>query len=168
MPDTTFWKLACWLQALEGVSIIFTAISHACLHCHENAYCHNGGCKCKKGYKGDGIDCKGERNALNFLTSVVGLKQFFKCCNEYLDVNECLDGTAKCSADAFCQNVPGSHLCDCQPGFAGNGFTCHKDKGDFRHEHLMNWFEAAENWKMFIKLKIKFCTFQSIVSLILL
>nr|XP_058959945.1 stabilin-1-like [Pocillopora verrucosa] len=40
------------------------------------------------------------------------------------DINECADGTSKCSADAMCNNTEGSYRCKCKPGFTGNGRTC--------------------------------------------
>ncbi|NVJ15492.1 EGF domain-containing protein [Myxococcus sp. AM010] len=40
------------------------------------------------------------------------------------DVNECMNGTAQCSVNAFCTNTPGSYTCTCRPGYSGNGWTC--------------------------------------------
>ncbi|WP_426748574.1 EGF domain-containing protein [Myxococcus faecalis] len=40
------------------------------------------------------------------------------------DVNECTNGTAQCSPNAYCTNTPGSYTCTCRPGYTGNGFTC--------------------------------------------
>ena len=42
----------------------------------------------------------------------------------FTDINECADGTSKCSADAMCNNTEGSYRCKCKPGFTGNGRTC--------------------------------------------
>ena len=42
----------------------------------------------------------------------------------FLDVNECLENTHKCSANADCTNTEGSYTCSCREGFQGDGFTC--------------------------------------------
>ncbi|MFM2154060.1 MAG: hypothetical protein RL199_2495, partial [Pseudomonadota bacterium] len=40
------------------------------------------------------------------------------------DVDECLSGTAGCSADAACTNTPGAFSCVCRSGFFGDGTSC--------------------------------------------
>ena len=42
----------------------------------------------------------------------------------YLDIDECAIGTHSCSADAECNNIKGSHNCQCKSGYSGNGHTC--------------------------------------------
>ena len=42
----------------------------------------------------------------------------------YLDIDECSTGTHSCSADAECNNIKGSHNCQCKSGYSGNGHTC--------------------------------------------
>ena len=42
----------------------------------------------------------------------------------YLDIDECATGTHSCSADAECNNIKGSHNCQCKSGYSGNGHTC--------------------------------------------
>ena len=42
----------------------------------------------------------------------------------YLDIDECAIGTHSCSADAECNNIKGSHNCQCKSGYSGNGRTC--------------------------------------------
>ena len=39
---------------------------------------------------------------------------------DYLDVDEC-NGNHSCHEDAKCANTIGSHVCECQPGYNGNG-----------------------------------------------
>uniref|UniRef100_K1QJZ3 EGF-like domain-containing protein 6 n=1 Tax=Magallana gigas TaxID=29159 RepID=K1QJZ3_MAGGI len=40
------------------------------------------------------------------------------------DVDECAAEPGPCSDDATCMNTDGSFLCECRPGFTGNGFQC--------------------------------------------
>ena len=40
------------------------------------------------------------------------------------DINECIEGTSNCSADAVCNNTKGSYNCTCKPGYSGDGRTC--------------------------------------------
>ncbi len=40
------------------------------------------------------------------------------------DVDECALGTAGCSGDATCTNLPGTFMCACNTGYMGDGFTC--------------------------------------------
>ena len=41
-----------------------------------------------------------------------------------VDIDECTEGTAGCSADATCSNEPGAFSCVCRAGFTGDGFAC--------------------------------------------
>ena len=41
-----------------------------------------------------------------------------------IDINECTDGSAKCSSKADCLNNPGSYSCHCKSGYKGDGKTC--------------------------------------------
>ncbi|XP_020614084.1 protein kinase C-binding protein NELL2-like [Orbicella faveolata] len=41
-----------------------------------------------------------------------------------LDIEECLIGGHNCSQNAICANVPGSFLCNCKPGYTGDGVDC--------------------------------------------
>ena len=38
--------------------------------------------------------------------------------------DECAEGTHGCHADAVCTDVPGGYECECNAGFAGDGFAC--------------------------------------------
>jgi hypothetical protein len=41
-----------------------------------------------------------------------------------LDINECSKGLYDCNKNADCINTVGSYLCDCKPGYLGNGISC--------------------------------------------
>ena len=40
------------------------------------------------------------------------------------DVDECATGRDDCSLNAVCINTDGSFLCQCRPGFEGDGRVC--------------------------------------------
>ena len=40
------------------------------------------------------------------------------------DINECIEGTSNCSADAVCNNTKGSYNCTCKQGYYGDGNIC--------------------------------------------
>lgn len=40
------------------------------------------------------------------------------------DINECTDGTDRCSVNAECFNEEPDYKCVCKPGFIGDGFEC--------------------------------------------
>ena len=40
------------------------------------------------------------------------------------DINECNTTGHGCHANATCNNLHGSHFCQCKPGFSGNGTHC--------------------------------------------
>ena len=42
---------------------------------------------------------------------------------DYLDVDEC-KGKQSCHENATCTNTIGSYVCECQPGYIGNGQNC--------------------------------------------
>ena len=41
----------------------------------------------------------------------------------FSDIDEC-KGNHSCHVNAICTNTNGSYLCECQPGFNGNGQSC--------------------------------------------
>lgn len=45
-------------------------------------------------------------------------------CIYCVDVDECVNRTEVCSADAECVNTVGSFRCKCSEGFTGDGFSC--------------------------------------------
>ena len=46
------------------------------------------------------------------------------------DVNECETGEALCDINANCTDTEGSYLCQCHPGFSGDGFNC---SSEYKH-----------------------------------
>ena len=50
------------------------------------------------------------------------LKSHFFIC-DFIDIDEC-KGNHSCHEDANCTNTNGSYVCDCQPGYTGNGQNC--------------------------------------------
>ena len=42
---------------------------------------------------------------------------------DFIDIDEC-KGNQSCHEDANCTNTNGSYVCDCQPGYTGNGQNC--------------------------------------------
>lgn len=42
----------------------------------------------------------------------------------FLDYDECLNGTHDCDSNATCTNTLGSYLCECEDGFTGDGRAC--------------------------------------------
>lgn len=45
----------------------------------------------------------------------------FSLLSDFLDINECVEGTHDCHSNAKCQNTEGSYFCSCKPGFQGDG-----------------------------------------------
>ena len=46
-----------------------------------------------------------------------------KCIYGFSDIDEC-KGNHSCHVNAKCNNTLGSHICECQPGYTGNGQNC--------------------------------------------
>ena len=42
---------------------------------------------------------------------------------DFTDIDEC-KGNHSCHMNATCTNTIGSHVCDCHPGYSGNGQSC--------------------------------------------
>ncbi|XP_078695151.1 uncharacterized protein LOC144924079 isoform X4 [Branchiostoma floridae x Branchiostoma belcheri] len=111
--------------------------------CHANAICSNTegsyNCTCQDGFAGDGQSCDPECHfpftyggiTYNSCTNVDHHRPWcsftavyqgrWKNCD---DVNECLQGSHSCHANAICSNTEGSYTCTCQDGFAGDGQSC--------------------------------------------
>ena len=43
---------------------------------------------------------------------------------KHLDVDECLQNSNDCDANANCTNTEGSYTCECLGGYTGNGRNC--------------------------------------------
>ncbi|XP_019617020.1 PREDICTED: IgGFc-binding protein-like isoform X1 [Branchiostoma belcheri] len=108
--------------------------------CDENAFCgiQNGiqGCHCNNGYVGSGSFCEfvdacqsspcqngvcANDNSGGYLCTCAAGWTGMDCVE---DVNECLQGSHSCHANAICSNTEGSYTCTCQDGFAGDGQSC--------------------------------------------
>lgn len=53
---------------------------------------------------------------------------FFYINSFVTDVDECAALPGPCSDNAICINTDGSFLCECRPGFTGNGFQCEGER----------------------------------------
>ena len=43
----------------------------------------------------------------------------------FLELDECsVDNSSNCSEYANCTNIMGSYMCECNPGYTGNGSYC--------------------------------------------
>ncbi|KAE9553235.1 hypothetical protein FO519_003543 [Halicephalobus sp. NKZ332] len=117
--------------------------------CDPNAQCRNlpGAylCECNPGYTGDGYTCisieKRHCNQNEWVKSDCGrnhvclvdgqgkincdlCKNGFRVKNGICsDINEC-EEKHPCHQDAVCQNIMGGYICQCQPGYAGDGRQC--------------------------------------------
>lgn len=54
------------------------------------------------------------------------------------DVDECAAEPVPCSDDATCMNTDGSFLCECRPGFTGNGFQCEGERRKTISDNFQN------------------------------
>uniref|UniRef100_A0A7E4W0Z1 EGF-like domain-containing protein n=1 Tax=Panagrellus redivivus TaxID=6233 RepID=A0A7E4W0Z1_PANRE len=118
--------------------------------CDPNAVCRNlpGAylCECNAGYTGDGYaciniekrhctheewarsDCGRNHHCLvdghgvvDCDTCKAGFTKKHGICS---DINECEEHAQACHTDAVCRNTMGGYLCQCQPGYAGDGHNC--------------------------------------------
>ncbi|VDK54743.1 unnamed protein product, partial [Anisakis simplex] len=136
----------------DGVCIdINECFEHSSSFCHPKATCINlpgsYACHCIPGYTGDGYTCIPieKRHCTidewqkmdcgpNHLCLVDGRGNgdCDSCKNGFIlhkgqctDIDECANpDTNVCHADAICKNIAGSFICECQPGFKGDGFHC--------------------------------------------
>ena len=95
-------------------------------NCSVNSYCRNTigsyQCSCFSGYRDEGMGyvCSGKSFYSCFINVAYIIR--FSLPNAISDIDEC--SSWPCHTDATCNNTAGSYSCDCNPGYAGNGFTC--------------------------------------------
>ncbi|VDM44384.1 unnamed protein product [Toxocara canis] len=99
--------------------------------CHPRAVCTNlpgsYSCVCTAGYVGDGYTCipLEKRHCTPEEWEKMDCGRNHLCLVDGRDIDECADPeTNVCHADAICKNIVGSFMCQCQPGFKGDGFEC--------------------------------------------
>ena len=56
-----------------------------------------------------------------------------------LDIDECEMGEHLCSIDAICTNTNGSYMCECQPGYTGDGKNCTGQEIFCMHIYMLNF-----------------------------
>jgi len=42
----------------------------------------------------------------------------------FIDIDECVENTHRCSAHADCEDTEGSYTCTCHEGYRGDGENC--------------------------------------------
>ena len=77
----------------------------------------------------------------NFCIILMAHFLFFKF--DLIDVDEC-KGNHACHESANCTNTIGSHVCDCQPGYTGNGQNCTGDKSFFIFFYVYHFTDINE------------------------
>ena len=100
--------------------------------CHKDAVCTDTtgsySCTCKEGYAGDGESCTGIIKQ-HFMHSLKenpiqnSICFTLHCLYCFLDINECYLSNA-CHPNSNCSNTLGSYICECNPGYSGDGKTC--------------------------------------------
>ena len=71
------------------------------------------------------VKCLRQQDRKNQISKLI-LRNFFPIINfsyDFTDIDEC-KGNQSCHVNATCTNTIGSHVCDCHPGYTGNGFDC--------------------------------------------
>ena len=68
----------------------------------------------------------------------------FSFIRDFLDIDEC-KGNHSCHENANCTNTNGSHVCDCQPGYTGNGQNC-TGKFGIARKCGHGWFNLARSF----------------------
>ena len=68
------------------------------------------------------IKKKKDNNTRSFISNLVkNIIFLFLSCE---DVDECVDGSHNCHAEAMCSNTEGSFTCTCNTGYEGDGKEC--------------------------------------------
>uniref|UniRef100_UPI00358EF467 protein kinase C-binding protein NELL1 n=1 Tax=Myxine glutinosa TaxID=7769 RepID=UPI00358EF467 len=104
--------------------------------CNPNAICTNtvGGhkCTCLPGYVGDGHSCEAScgNGCINGGTcvspDVCVCPSGFSGRHCQSDIDECIQASIQCHANARCINLPGWFHCECRVGFRDNGSFSHR------------------------------------------
>lgn len=124
--------------------------THTC-DVSERAQCiYTGGssyiCSCLQGFVGDGRTCQGTKRETKLIVAASlcmlngrGLQNLkylsLKSKHSHVlpsDIDECQPG--RCHQNAVCINTQGSFLCQCQPGYSGNGIYC--SSGDLSNQMM--------------------------------
>jgi len=138
-------------DGLEGDGVTKCGASDPCDECHAYAKCvsmpgYSGApvkqCVCNAPYIGDGINCRvGKKCTMNCPTGSVCWDGQCNCKNRYTwydwgsktckDRNECKKKeNNNCHDNATCTNkISAGYVCSCNPGYVGDGITCHKKEG---------------------------------------
>lgn len=118
-----------WVFFLNNTDIDECALGR--YTCDRNAECMDtvGGyrCSCSPGYTGDGRSCSGilfyifyghfPQKAKN------GLHNYVNFGMSISDIDECSSSNV-CHPNAMCNNTVGSYICECSPGYTGDGKSC--------------------------------------------
>ena len=71
------------------------------------------------------IDLGASGSSENIIHIVAYDSQLSNCCFLFfIDRNECNTTNHGCHVNATCTNLHGSHVCNCKPGYDGNGTDC--------------------------------------------
>jgi len=111
--------LSFWDANIKSILLTDTCFQRDVLYsCKANVWCDN--------Y----LTASGDDN-LGFMyttaSAAKNLTKFLACTDT--DVNECKQGSARCSKNAECINTYGSYRCICNLGYSGDGFTCSASAG---------------------------------------
>ena len=96
-----------------------------CLDSNNNDICDE--IECSSGFIWDGSSCSDINECSN---NTHNCSNGYNCVNtsgsyQCQDINECNLGTDNCGANAFCTNTNGGFNCSCDPGYFGDGLSCH-------------------------------------------
>ena len=69
------------------------------------------------------------------------------------DVNECADATFNCDVNARCQNNIGSYVCECIPGYIGDGNICTGKASTFSRCTHFGCLNSPDIWNNLISEK---------------